>query len=366
MLDFNDRGVYWTSIDIANHFVLDKQTFSARVQWVENNLVGLVTMSTDADSPIEFNTAVKALRIYEQSKLPAHMIYLDASNQALQLYAVLTADRKTASTCNLANGSIMADAYKLLANAMNNHMQLQCFNRSNCKKALMTTMYGKQNAFTEILSSMFPRSQQPEEDFANQYQRDIIADKDNQAMYPDNMSMQNAFREAMIDIAPKAIIAMDAIQSLNDENIGTYYWTLPDGMKVRYDVKTDVDFEYLDYTKNGIKIEVKGTREVYAPSKLNAGMAPNVIHSVDGYVAREIIRRMTAEGKYITTIHDAFGCLPEDCDFLVQTYKDILIEILDQDMLNDILTQIGHTKIGIMKTGDLTKEDIQNSEYLLG
>lgn len=366
MLDFTDRGIYWTAIDIANHFGLDKQSFSNRVKWVEDNLVNLESFSNDADSQTEFNTAVKALRIYEQGKLPAHMIYLDASNQALQLYAILTADKRTAMTCNLANGNQMADAYKMLSNAMNKHMKLSCFNRTVCKPALMTTMYGKQNAFTEILSMMYPRSKNPEVDFQDEYKRDVIVDKDSTPVYPEFMSMQDAFREAMLDIAPKAIVAMDAIQSLNDEKVGTYYWVLPDGMKIKYDVKTDVDYNYLDYTSNDIKIELSGTREIYAPSKLNAGMAPNVIHSVDGYVAREVIRRMDAEGYFITTIHDAFACLPEHCDFLRETYRNILIEILDQDLLNDILTQIGNTQIGIMKTGDLTKEDVLNSEYFLG
>ena len=366
MVDFNNRGIYWTAVDIANHFGLDKKPFNERVEWVVSNLNTLESFSSEADSPIEFNTAVKALRIYENGKLPAHMIYLDASNQALQLYAILTADKKTASTCNLANGSNMADAYQLLANAMNKFMKLTCFNRSICKKALMTTMYGKVGAYSEMLSHMYPRSSTPEMDFEEQYSRDIMVDKDSKALFPDFMSMEDAFREAMLDIAPKAIIAMDAIQSLNNENIGTYRWELPDGMKVKYDVKTDVDFQYLDYSKNGVKIEVEGVREVYEPSDKNAGMAPNVIHSVDGYVARELIRRMVVEGKFITTIHDAFACLPEDCDFMRDTYRDIFLEILDQDLLNDILTQIGNTKIGIQKTGDLTREDIINSEYFLG
>lgn len=366
MLDFNDRGIFWTAVDIANHYGLDKQSFEDRVKWVKGKLDRLEQEAQFADSETEYNTAVKALRIYEQGKLPAHMIYLDASNQALQLYAILTADKKTAATCNLANGNQMADAYKLLAAAMNKYMKLDCFTRDNCKKALMTTMYGKRNGYTEMLSHMFPKSKQPEINFEEAYKRDVAVDKEDTPIYPEYSSMEDAFREAMIDIAPKAIIAMDAIQALNNAKVGTYYWTMPDGMKIRYDVKTEVEFEYMDYSKNGVKIEVNGVREVYEPSEFNAGMAPNVIHSVDGYVARELIRRMNEEGKFITTIHDAFACLPEDCDFMRETYRNIFLEILEQDLLNNILTQIGNTKIGIQKTGDLTREDIMNSMYFLG
>ena len=92
MLDFENRGVYWTSVDIANHFGLDKKSFTDRIQWVKDNLDNLESFESDADSQYEFSKAVKAIRIYQQGLLPAHMVYLDASNQALQLYAVLTGD----------------------------------------------------------------------------------------------------------------------------------------------------------------------------------------------------------------------------------------------------------------------------------
>jgi DNA-directed RNA polymerase len=366
MLDFENRGVYWTSVDIANHFGLDKSSFADRVQWVKDNLDNLESFSSEADSQYEFNKAVKALRIYQQGKLPAHMVYLDASNQALQLYAVLTGDKKTASTCNLANGSIMADAYKLLAKAMNKYMELNCFTRSICKKALMTTMYGKADAYTEMLSTMYPRSSTPSIDFEEEYKRDVVIDKESTAVYPEHMSMQDAFNEAMKEIAPKAIVAMDAIQALNDEKIGTYYWELPDGFRVKYDVKVEVEINFYDVTKKGIQVEVTGMKEVYRPDKGNRGMAPNVIHSVDGYIARQLIKRMNAQGKFITTIHDAFACLPEDCDLMRSIYSDLLIELLESDLLNNILTQIANTNIGIMKTGDLLAQDIRNSEYFLG
>jgi DNA-directed RNA polymerase len=260
----------------------------------------------------------------------------------------------------------MADAYQLLANAMNKYMQLECFNRTICKKALMTTMYGKANAFSEMLSNMYPRSSTPSIDFENEYNRDVEVDKDSRPLYPDFMTMQDAFNEAMRDIAPKAIIAMDAIQSLNNEEIGTYYWTLPDGFKVKYDVKVDVEINFMDYTKNGVQVEITGMKEVYRPDKGNRGMAPNVIHSVDGYIARQLIKRMHAQGKFITTIHDAFACMPEDCDLMRSIYSGLLIELLESDLLNDILTQIANTNIQISKTGNLTSEDIQTSLYYLG
>ncbi len=365
-LDFTNRQNYWLAVDCANQFGLDKQSFADRIKWVDENYNNLTNLANEADSKWEYQKSVNAIMQADFNQVPNHMVYLDASNQALQLYAVLTGDKKTAMTCNLANNLSMADAYQLLANAMNRYMNLQCFNRSNCKKALMTTMYGKADAYSEMLSKMYPRSSTPEIDFEEEFKRDVFIDKDSTQMYPQHMTMHDAFNEAMREIAPKAIVAMDAIQSLNDEKIGVYNWTLPDNFKVKYDVKVEVEINFLDYTKNGIAVEVIGKKDMYRPDAGNRGMAPNVIHSVDGYIARELVKRMNAKGLFITTIHDAFACMPEDCDTMRTIYADILIELLHSDLLNDILTQIANTSIRIVKTGDLTEEHIRTSLYYLG
>jgi len=351
----------WIKVDIANQLGLDKLSFQERFNQINEKIDILESLQEQAESPKEYQKAVEGLRIAEKGLVPNSMVYLDASNQALQLYAVLTGDLKTAATCNLANGNKMADAYQLLANAMNKHMNLQCFTRKNCKKSLMTTMYGKMDGWTEILEAMYPRMNYQIQLFARDYNLEIVINKDTGiGTIP---ALTNAFKEAMLDIAPKAVATMEAIQSLNKEGIGTYKWTLPDGFNVKYDVKVEENKIIEATLKKGWKLTVCVNKQYYKASKFNRGMSPNIIHSVDGWVAREMIRRMN--GKFITTIHDAFACHPNDVRLMRKNYADIMVELLHSDMLNDIMSQIAGKQIILSKDNGLTEEHIRSSVYML-
>ena len=88
-LQLNNRSQIWLSIDIANQMGYDKKQFQDRVKWVNENLDILESFQDKAESPWEFANSCSALR-NEIKGIPSdNMVYLDASNQALKLYAVL-------------------------------------------------------------------------------------------------------------------------------------------------------------------------------------------------------------------------------------------------------------------------------------
>ncbi len=355
-----DRIEYWIRIDIANTAGKDKLSFDERIKWTQDNDL---TFDLSLDSPWEFRNAVNALKSHLEGKKVNHMVYLDASNQALQLYAITTADKRTAMTCNIANGTHMADAYMMLAKAMNKLQNRIDFTRTNCKYALMTTMYGKADGSEEILDDIIKGNMDYETKskiFAERY--NFIYDEET-GRCPE---LQSMFQQALISIAPKAVATMEALTEINKTmELDTYYWTLPDGFNVKYDVKYEETIEVEPLvSKKGLEIILPTMNiEKYGKDENSRGMSPNIIHSIDGYIVREMIRRMN--GKFITTIHDAFACHPSDCDFMIQNYKDILCELLTSNILNDIVREISGMNITINKTGDLTCEDIQDSLYLL-
>jgi len=411
---FKNRTLYWIAVDIANQAGHDKMTFEDRVQFVESNIqllknfylkvsdglasgVALDELATNdgfqkMDSPFALKNAIVALFDYVTKGYASHMVYLDASNQALQLYAVLTADKETGKTCNLANGDTIADAYQLLANAMNKILG-SSLTRSNCKKALMTTMYGKQDGSEEIINNLYPNDANFSEEHCLKTHGFTVE------------QLSSAFSVAIRDIAPKAMRAMDALTSLGELAQPTYRWTMEDGFNVKYDVKVKNKVQvYQNFKYSEMKLEkdiinaentfnkttqiklergedisarkfnpmlinsmppfeLEYSTETYGANASSRGMSPNIIHSIDGYVAREMIRRMN--GKFITTIHDAFACHPKDCDMMIQNYKNILCELLTDTMLSDLASQSAGTGVRIVKTNDLTCEDIQTSRYLL-
>lgn len=348
-------GLKYLQIDIANCYGLDKKSYQERIDYVANNSNDkLVAEGINADSPYEYRNAVEQLFAHQNGYPVEHITYLDCTNQALQLYAVLTSCKDTAYLCNISSGDELTDAYGVLANAMNELTGLDIFDRNNCKKALMTTLYGKMDGESEIIKYFL----------------------ENGVVYDDKITdeeLKTTFQTAMRVIAPHAMRAMDVLQSLNHAEIDTYYWTMPDGFKVKYDVKSTQKLDISCKTKSGVKFHFDRDVQIYKGSEFNRGMSPNVIHSVDGYVAREMIRRMTQHcakfnrnyPAFITSIHDAFGTHPNNAEEMTYHYTNIMCELNESNLLQDIMSQISGKNMLSIKKNTLTNDMIRESIYKL-
>ena len=349
-------GLKYLKIDIANCYGLDKKSYQERIDYVNGNTIeDLIQNEENAESMYEYRNAIEAyMESTELGKPVEHITYLDCTNQALQLYAVLTSCKDTAYLCNISSGDELTDAYGELANAMNELTGLDIFDRNNCKKALMTTLYGKMDGESEIITYFL----------------------ENGIVYDDKITdeeIKTTFQTAMRVIAPHAMRAMDVLQSLNHTEIDTYYWTMPDGFKVKYDVKSTQKLDISCKTKSGVKFHFDRDVQIYKGSEFNRGMSPNVIHSVDGYVAREMIRRMTQPcakfnrnyPAFITSIHDAFGTHPNNAEEMTYHYTNIMCELNESNLLQDIMSQISGKNMLSIKKNTLTNDMIKASIYKL-
>ena len=350
-----ESGLRYLKIDIANTFGLDKQSYEDRISFVDSFSIERIKEEEFlADSPYEYRNAVEQLSNHYNGLTVEHITYLDCTNQALQLYAVLTSCKDTAYLCNVSSGNVLTDAYGVLAKAMNEITKLNIFDRNNCKKALMTTLYGKMDGESEIIKYIMENNME-------------LMPMINIEEFP------NQFQQAMRAIAPHAMRAMDVLQSLNCADIDTYFWTMPDGFKVKYDVKSTQKLEISCKTKSGVKFHFDRDVQVYKGSEFNRGMSPNVIHSVDGYVAREMIRRMTQHCEkfnryypaFITSIHDAFGTHPNNAEEMTYHYTNIMCELNDSNLLQNIMSQISGKNMLSIKKNTLTNDMIRASIYKL-
>lgn len=66
-------------------------------------------------------------------------------------------------------------------------------------------------------------------------------------------------------------------------------------------------------------------------------LSPNIVHSIDAYICRELIRRCNFT---IITVHDSFSCHPNNVDNVRLEYIKILKEIQQMNMLDYIGKQI--------------------------
>lgn len=68
----------YLAIDIANQMGLDKVTYEERIQWVKDNIDNLEQLADQADEPMLYWKAVKALRQAQNGEATGHTVALDS------------------------------------------------------------------------------------------------------------------------------------------------------------------------------------------------------------------------------------------------------------------------------------------------
>ena len=66
----------------------------------------------------------------------------------------------------------------------------------------------------------------------------------------------------------------------------------------------------------------------------------NVIHSLDGWICRQVTKVLDSQGIEVSPIHDSFGVHPNYCDKLRKAYKGAIARLYRENILEDILSEI--------------------------
>jgi DNA-directed RNA polymerase len=172
-----------------------------------------------------------------------------------------------------------------------------------------------------------------------------------------------AFYASLDDTLPGALDVMDAINEFWDFDSDVHMWTLPDGhvAKVPVTEMTNIRIEVDELNHRTFTYRYNKQQ----PSENYRSLVANIVHSVDGYVAREMVRRCHAMKIELVHIHDCFVFSPNYLQIVCQTYREILAEIANSDLLSDILSEISGKYVPVTKhSTDLAKE-ILNSQYML-
>ena len=368
--NLTQSGLEWLMVEICTTYAgvdkksgvsTDKMLKHNQIKWVNENFYDLLKFHPEAEEPTSYRSAVASLYAHQRGEKVSASIHVDASNQALQLFAVLLSCKETAMLCNLATGNVRQDAYTMIAEKLNIFYSVSLFNRGNCKKALMTTLYGSTSQDVQLVCSIY-KIDKDDEDIKERIEE--LESELNEGM-SNPVKLKDAFNIIMLELAPSAMKAMSAIQTLNKLNREAYAWSLPDGFIVNYWVRADVEVSAVRNV-DGVDIEFSAiAKKVYQRDEESRAMAPNIIHSVDGYIVRELVVRL---GEWVSSTHDAFTCHANDVDRLISLYKDILVELLDSNLLNDIMFQVqaDGKPIPLIKKADSLKEsDIREAVYAM-
>jgi DNA-directed RNA polymerase len=137
MKEFNP--MQYLAIDISNCWGLDKLNFEDRIEWVKTNINNLESLTNEAEEPILYYKAVKALRDAQVGKPIGHTVALDSASSGLSLMSTLMRCKSGASLTGLIDPDTRTDAYTLITEKMNVKLDSELvIPRKDSKKALMT------------------------------------------------------------------------------------------------------------------------------------------------------------------------------------------------------------------------------------
>jgi len=320
MQEFNARQ--YVAIDLANHAGMDKLPWNDRIQWVKDNIDSLDQHIPD-DPKTKF-LYIKAMKAIQSNEPTGFIMALDATNSGAQIMSVLGKCGVSASTCNVVNTGKREDLY---TNIMD---QVTCsgINRQDVKEAIIPMMYGSKAA---------PK-----------------------ALFGEGTDKLKAFNSAVEKTVPILGEMMALMKECWDSSAKFHTFTMPDGHVVRLPTMM----------LHQERIRVFDTSFTYqwkdiAPDTNSTSLLANVIHAVDGYVAREMVRRTNIAGFQLAHIHDSYWCSPCYMNQVRQFYKDILIELAQSNLLENIMGQLIGEKVELNYTHpDLWKE-MKDAEYML-
>jgi DNA-directed RNA polymerase len=324
-------GRQYLKIDIANSFGMDKELWEKRIIWVDSNEALLESLTHTADDKYLYAKAVLAYRDAQNGVPTGHVMGMDATASGIQIMACMIGCRTTGANVNLINTGKREDIYQKGADTMSGILN-EAVSRSTIKHPIMTTFYG---------SRAMPRT-----------------------LFGEDTPELEAYYTMLQTELPGAMEVLDDIQSCWNPEALAHTWTLPDGVQVKVNVMVPVskkiEIDEMDHATF--------THRVYVNSATPSGisLSSNIVHSVDAYIAREMIRRSHKQGFEMLTIHDNFLASPNYMDKVRQNYVEILAEIADSNILQDMLREVtGNPALVYQKYSNDMGKEILESEYAL-
>lgn len=271
-------GTEYLKIDIANNFGLDKELFEDRLAWFTNNEHRLEHLVKEAEEPALFYAGVLAYRDTQKGIPTGYMVTLDACSSGLQLMAAMTGCRTTAMYTGLINTGKRPDIYtsgfhELKAVCEENDIPLMDIERKHTKKAIMTRFYGSKKTPEKIFGEDSPQ----------------LA----------------AFEMTMKRLCPGPDELRQILLNLWRSDVYQHDWFLPDGFHAVCKVMNQINVQ-VTAPHFGRTIEIP--MNVNMPKKHELSLAANPVHSVDGYIVRELLRRCYYDADVIQNAYSLLHC----------------------------------------------------------
>jgi len=321
-------GLEYIKIAAANEFGMDKLTWQQRIFWFDCNEKDLYDMAPEADNKFLFVKALNAHKDALKGIPTGYVMSLDATASGLQVMACLSGCKKTAAAVNLIDTGNREDVYTKVADGMNMLLDpTDAVVRGDVKKPIMTHYYNK--SVQETLTQ----------------------------------AQKDAFDKVLFSSFSGAEDVKELINDCWDAGALFHKWSTPDGhiakVRVTEAIDTRIEVDELDHTTFTYRHTNNQPSGKYTP------LCPNFIHSLDGWVARMMIRMGNKQGIQIAHIHDSFWASPNHMNTVRRNYREILATLSEMNAMEIFVKDVTGQNISITKDSDDLASLIRKSEYAL-
>lgn len=309
---------------LASHFGFDKLTYSERNAKVVN---GECSDIVKAKEPI---LATKTLQMFNKAKVGdkfSGTVSIDATNSGFQILALATGDAELAKMTNLTDNSQVYDFYAHAASKITTDPDMIAKIRPYIKKALMGVAYNSQALPREMgreIASILGET--PALFLASKKWKEAI--------------QISPIVERLKDKLNGIICAFGNGRLRNgvaDKSKYIIRWTMPDGFTVEMPLKKSVGMSMLtDAFRGNFMINELG----WDREQNFRGLVPNIIHSIDAYICRSVIRAAADRGIKVVSIHDCFVVHPNHAPLVKRLYAAMMHVINRMNIIDDIIRQI--------------------------
>lgn len=283
-------GKEYMQIEVANCFGLDDKNWDERLAWFQENEENLENMVKQAKEPALFYSAVKAYFDSKAGKPNHHPVSLDATASGMQILAALTGCRKTAELCNVVDVGSRKDAYTVIyEETVKRAGDSAKIERKLTKMAVMTHFYSS----TRIPKNVFGEGE-----------------------------LLEIFLGTIKDMAPYADELNQAMLSLWDKEAYSYEWILPDNFHVVTKVMGTVS-ETIHFLNKPYEVNYR----VNMPTETGRSLCANMVHSIDGYMVRELIRRCSYTPEHINYVKNVLNGLVSKETITRDRNKEMVIKL---------------------------------------
>ena len=318
----------YVQINIANSFGKDKMLWEHRILWTATKSMDELWDLVDEADDKELYIA--AVYMYEDAlnKVPSGgLVGLDATWSGLQIMGALIGCRTTCENVNVIDTGVRKDGYTDVNDIMRKRTGIQ-YKRQETKDAAMPHYYGS-------------------------YGEPV-------ALFGEETEELAAFYKTLHKLYPGAEELRADLLSVRHPNATCYSWTLLD--------RHVASCKVMDMRQVTIKVENVEfiyRAEINEANEKDVSLLANLIHSVDGYIVREMIRRAKAQGFACMGVHDSFWCHPKYVGLMRQNYNNILAELHETNEMQRMLRVLTGDDTLVFEQKEQFGDLIRNANYSL-